>query len=338
MKNQKTRRLTKPTGKALTLGFACCLLISSAHAGITFQFRFGDPVGTGFLDPTYGPARQAALNTAANSFSSMFGSHFANSGTIVMEAHATDDLFSGSMAVAGSRLIPSSKPGFNLGEVIRTRLQNGNDLNGNYADGAVGVNFGKPWNLDLSIPAKPYQYDFYTAVYHEFTHALGFASTIKESGASSFERPSWGAFDSFVTDRNGNKIIDPITFNLNQSNWDISKVGNFAGGGSEGLFFDGPYAVAANHGFLVPLYAPPIWDNAGSVSHLDERMLSGDMMMSPFTGTGPRTHDYSPVEVGIMTDLGYVPAVPEPETSSLLLAGLMLCGWVARRRETESLH
>jgi hypothetical protein len=63
----------------------------------------------------------------------------------------------------------------------------------------------------------------------------------------------------------------------------------------------------------------------------------GETMMGPFTGTGPRTHDYSAVEVGIMADLGYAPAVPEPETYSMMLAGLALCSWVARRRKIEHL-
>jgi hypothetical protein len=116
--------------------------------------------------------------------------------------------------------------------------------------------------------------------------------------------------------------------------WDMGKVGDWGPGGSEGLFFDGPNAVAANGGHLVTLYTPSEWNQGSSVSHLDPSI--GEMMMTPFTGTGTRTHDYSAVEIGILTDLGYVPAVPEPETYSMMLAGLATCAWIVRRRKMES--
>jgi hypothetical protein len=163
--------------------FIGCLAVPVAHAAITFQFEYGDPVGKGFKDPVYGAARQAALNTAASTFSSMFGSHFNNSGTITLKATASDDPYGSTMASAGSFAAPGSSPGFNLGEVVRTKLQNnGLDLNGNKADGVVNVNFGKLWNVDFNTPASSNENDFYTTIYHEFTHALGFSSIIEESG------------------------------------------------------------------------------------------------------------------------------------------------------------
>lgn len=124
--------------------------------------------------------------------------------------------------------IPNSNPGFNLGEIVRTKLQNnGLDLNGDKPDGAVNVNFGKLWNVDLNTPTASNQYDFYNTIYHEFTHALGFSSTIGESGTPMFEKPSWNSFDSFITDKYGNKIIDPVTFALDHSAWDAGKVGDW---------------------------------------------------------------------------------------------------------------
>jgi hypothetical protein len=334
----RTERLVRVAFNSLF--FMGCLTGPSSHAAITFQFEYDDPVGTGFLDREYGAARQAALNTAATTFSSMFGSHFSNSGIITLKATASDDPYGATMASAGSLVGPGpGAPGFNLDEVIRTKLQkNGMDLNGKDADGVVNVNFGKLWNVDLNTPTSSDQYDFYTTLYHEFTHALGFTSTIEESGASLFGKPSWGSFDSFITDKHGNKIIDPVTFTLDQSAWNAGKVGDWGGGGSEGLFFDGSNAVAANGGYLVTLYTPSEWNEGSSVSHLDDRMPGiEETMMGPFTGTGPRIHDYSAVEVGILTDLGYVPAVPEPETYSMLLAGLVTCGWIARRRKPGDL-
>jgi hypothetical protein len=338
-KHHKQEHSIHLRSRVLVMGLAYSLLISSAHAEITFKFQYADAPETGFWDPVYGPARQAALDNAAKSFSSMFGSHFANSGTIVMEARATNDPLSGTMAAASSFFTAGpGTPGFNLGQVIQTKLksESGVDLDGDRPDGAVTINFGQPWNFDLNNPTPADQYDFYTTIYHEFTHALGFNSSIKESGAPLFGAGSWDTFDSFITDKHGNKIIDPTTFALNQSAWDTGKVGDWGGGGTEGLFFDGPHAVAANGNHFVTLYTPNEWNEGGSVSHLDPRMAGmGETMMGPFSDTGPRTHDYSAVEVSIMTDLGYVPAVPEPETYSMMLAGLALCGWVVRRRKIE---
>ncbi|MEO8991537.1 MAG: PEP-CTERM sorting domain-containing protein [Nitrosospira sp.] len=318
---------------------AGCLIASTAHSGITFQFNYTDSAGTGFLDPVDGVRRQAALNTAASEFSNMFGSHFSNTGTIFLDAAAED--MAGALAGANTYLMDPGKPGFNLAEVVRTKLQTGIDLNGNNADGAVSVNFSQPWALDVNSPPTEYsgQYDFYGTLYHELTHTLGFTrGGITKTGeplAGSKEAGTWSTFASFIVDKHGDKIIDPNTFALNQPGWDVSSIGDYsAGNDGEGLFFDGPNAVAANGGYWVTLYTPAPWENGSSIAHLDPDMpgISG-MLMTPAAGTGLQAHGFSPIEVGMLKDLGYVSAVPEPETYSMLLAGLAVCGWIARRRQ-----
>ena len=60
------------------------------------------------------------------------------------------------------------------------------------------------------------------------------------------------------------------------------------------------------------------------------------MLMSYSTGTGPGVRDFSAVEIGILTDLGYSPtAVPEPETYAMMLLGIGVLGWVGRRRKVR---
>jgi hypothetical protein len=313
--------------------FIGCLGSPAAQANITFQFNYTDPAGMGFRDNIYGSARQAALNTAANSFSSMFASHFSANGTIVLDAGA--NYIPGALAGANTYLMNPSKPGFDLGEVVRTKLQTGVDLNGNAADGSVSINFSEPWALDINSPPANYsgQYDFYGSLYHEFTHALGFAADIKQDGSpltGTKGAGSWNAFDSHLVDKHDVKLIDPTTFALNQADWDVSSTGDFSAGyGGEGLFFDGPNAIAANGGYLVTLYTPSPWEQGSSVSHIDP---SYGTLMTPAAAPGLQPHDYSPVEIGILKDLGYVSAVPEPETYSMLLAGLAVCGWITRRR------
>ena len=336
MKNQKRNRIAQIVRAVGGSGLlAACLLSSfAAHAAVNLQFEYVDNPGTGFLDPVHGPSRQAALNTAGNTFSSMFGNHFTNSGTIVLEARGRNNPNSGELAAAGSELVDPGLPGFNLGEVVRTKLQSGVDLNGNRADGSVDINFGNEWEFDFNKPASGTQYDFYSTMFHEFTHTLGFASFVGEFGDPIFGSPSagsWNTFDRFIVDKNGTRIIDPTTFAINQAAWDEGSIGG--AGPTEGLFFDGPNAVAANGGRAVSLYTPEMWEEGSSVSHLDsEDPAYSDMMMLPTSATGPYARDYSAVEVGILQDLGYTAVIPEPEVYAMMLAGLSLLGWLARRK------
>lgn len=338
MKRQKQTWVARVVRAMVNGGLlAGCLSFGPAtHAAVTFQFQYADPAGTGFLDPANGLSRQNALNTAASKFSDMFGGHFSNSGTVVLEATAGDNASDDTLASAGSKLVNLGGAGFNLGEVVRTKLQTGTDLNGNNVDGSLDINFGSSWELDFNATPSNTRYDFYSALFHEFTHVLGFTSTIGQSGEPIFgtqDAGSWSTFDSFIVDRSGTGIIDPANFALNQGAWDAGSTGGASP--ASGLFFNGPNAVAANGGNPVGLYTPTTWEEGSSISHLDDENsdFAGRMMLSA-SDTGPYARDYDAVELGVLTDLGYtVAAIPEPETYAMLLAGLGMIGWVVRRRK-----
>lgn len=310
----------------------------AAQAAITFQFNFLDGAGTGFNDATQGASRQTALNTAASMFSTMFGSHFSNSGTVVLDATASDNPMSGNLASAGSNLtLAGGAPsGFNIGEVVRTKLQTGTDLNGADADGSVDVNFGQSWQLDPNAAVGGSQFDFYSTVFHEFAHTLGFASLINQDGTGLFSGNHWGAFDQFLTDKDGNAVITAGTFATN-SVWTTASVGGTSPGA--GLFFNGANAVAANGGQLVGLYSPTTWDDGSSGSHIDtdNPAYAGLMMLHSVT-TGNAARTFSTIEVGMMQDLGYTLAapVPEPESYAMMFAGLGVIGCIARRRRAAA--
>lgn len=333
--NQIARLVRLAVNGGLLAG--CLAFGSAAHAGITFQFDYGTNNGTGFWDAIDGATRRAAMDTASTAFSSMFGSHFSNSATILLAASATNDATSSNLASAGSESILSGVAGFTVNDIVRTKALGGADGNGALADGTVNVNFGQPWHYDLGTQAPDTKYDFYSTIYHEFTHALGFASTFSQNGQG-YALKEWGTYDQFVVDKNGNRVINATTFELNQSVWDAASVGSTGAAGSAehvaGAYFDGAFAKAANGGNAVALYSRPTWSDGSSISHTDDdtAALYGTMMTAEGP-TGPWPRDYSAIEVGMMRDLGYtVAAVPEPESYAMLLAGLGLMGLIARRR------
>lgn len=318
---------------------ASCLVVgSAAQAGIDFTFDYGANNGLGFWDPTYGAARQDAMTQSATAFSTMFGSYFSNNATILLEASATDLPSSTNLASAGSNAFGGNGAGFTVNEIVRTKALTGVDENGAAADGFVNVNFGQPWNLTAGATSTS-DYDFYSTIFHEYTHALGFSSGINKDGTSfygSFNNPStnneWTTYDQFLVDVNGNKVINP-DFSLNQAVWDAASVGGASPAG--GMFFNGTFAMAANGGNPVGLYTPNPWEEGSSVSHTDDQnpAIYGTMMTAQGP-TGPWPRDYSAIEVGMMRDLGYTAVpVPEPETYAMMLAGLGLVGWAARRRK-----
>jgi hypothetical protein len=313
----------------------CLTFGSAAQAGIDFTFDYGADTGTGFWDPVNGTARRDAMATSATAFSSMFGSHFTNSATIVLEATATDDPSSSTLASAGSNGFGGNGVGFTVNEIVKTKAQTGVDANGAGVDGFVNVNFGKPWNLTAGTTSAS-DFDFYSTIFHEYTHALGFSSSIEQDGTPFFggdkSAGEWTTYDQFLVDKNGNKVINP-DFSLNQAVWDAASVGGASP--AAGMFFNGTFAMAANGGNPVGLYSPTTWEGGSSISHTDDDnpALQGTMMLA-MGPTGPYPRDYSAIEAGMMRDLGYtVAAVPEPETYAMMLAGLGLVGWSVRRRK-----
>jgi hypothetical protein len=342
LKNKKPNQLARSVRIAIngSLLTGCLSLGATAYAAIDIQFEYKDEPYTGFLDPAYGLNYQRALNTAASEFSSMFGSHFSNSGTITLEVSSTPSYDPIGLAGATSEYPLPKEPGFNLNEVVRTKLQTGKDLNGSAADGSVEVDLRANWEWDYnaSPSASGEEYDFYSTLFHEFTHTLGFYSSMTQNGSPYYSiesgyaenQLSWTRFDSFIVDKNGNPVINSSDHTLNPVVWEGS-----TGGASpaEGLFFNGPNAVAANGGQPVGLYTPGEWSEGSSVSHLDDdNPAFAQMMMAAFAPPGPTERDFSPVEVGILMDLGYsATVVPEPETYAMFLAGLGMLGWITRR-------
>lgn len=283
----------------------CFFLNTTAHAGIVFNFNF---------DPQYSQDEKTAIISAGQAFSNMFGKHFTNSGTVNMDVEYETDPNSYTLAYAGSY-------DYGDGLVILKELTSGVNTNGNDADGVLGVNFAYSWYTGSGTTPNN-EYDFYAAIFHEFTHALGFSSSFSFDGSGDPSQYDW-----FLKDAYGDWLVDNAG-NIDLNVWDNAKEST--------LYFVGANAVAANGGNPVILYTPSQWEDGSSVSHLDKAYYP-DAMMKHDRGEGPEARDYNAIEVGILTDLGYsrttAPSpVPEPATLSLFAAGL--CGvWLIKRRK-----
>lgn len=200
---------------------------------------------------------------------------------------------SDTLASAGSDLAGTGSGFFPT--VVQEKILTGIDPNGSKPDGDIDWNFGNPWAFGTLVSNS--QYDFTSTAMHELLHTFGFLSYTDEAGYNTGR--SWTAFDEFIVTSAGTPVIsDTYRFNTAYNS-------NLTGGNG-GLYFGGPNAVAAYGGY-VPLYTPSPWSPGSSTSHLDDDTFTGaqTQLMNAVTDTGLGIRVLSPIELGILKDLGY---------------------------------
>ncbi|TWU56714.1 hypothetical protein Poly51_26310 [Rubripirellula tenax] len=326
------------TALAFSVGFATT---NQAFAGVIFNFNFLDAVDVGFnANGQVVADRRAGLQRAGDYVSSVLGPSYSASIDLDVKGDTTD---SSLLASAGSNFSgarPASNGFSGRGDVM-TKILGGADPSPG-ADGSVSWDFQNfDWApLDVIGPG---QLDLISTAIHELTHAIGFASDINQNGSSGYgDMPGtasvWSPFDEFVADMNGNSIID-FAGVLDGGRWDAASLG---GAGMAGLQFNGANAVAAAGG-PVYLYSPNAWRAGSSGSHLDTDFYNPadgkiESMMNHSSTFGAGQFDirtYSPIEIGILKDIGYAnigaAAVPEP-TSLAVFAALGAVMFVRQRK------
>ncbi|MDF2827789.1 MAG: hypothetical protein K0R01_1072, partial [Mycobacterium sp.] len=194
---------------------------------------------------------------------------------------------------------------------VQNKLISGVDANGSAADGEIEWNFAHAWGLGDSV--GPDEYDFASTAMHELLHSFGFLSYIDERGKNTGR--SWAVMDGFIVTSTGAKPIG------SGYRWNTAYDGNLTGA-KGGLFFGGAHAVAA-YGGLVPLFTPNPWESGSSGSHLDDTVFTDadQKMMNAKTDTGLGIRVLSPVELGILRDLGFTVV---PQTSTVAMAAMVL--------------
>lgn len=238
--------------------------------------------------------------------------------TLTYDVVGTSSAGTGTLASAFT-YFASSNPGY-YGTLVQTKVLTGADLNGSAADGQISWNFAYPWAYGAGV--RNNQYDFIATAIHELLHTFGFLSGIGDPSTVSSDR-NYTTYDSFITNSAGTKVIGSNYV------WNTAYTANLTGSNG-GLYFSGPNAVAA-YGGLVPIYTPSTWSSGSSISHLsDTNPNADDQVMNPYAYYGVGARVLSPVEVGILKDLGYTVNPQAP-----LYAFVVVVGFFGVRRRNK---
>lgn len=283
----------------------------AAAAGSLLQFQFFYGSGA----QLWSPAARNSLESAA----STLASYIVVDAPVVVTFEVTGEFLplSSTLATAGSDFI-SSDPGF-LPTVVQNKILTGTDSNGVVADGEINWNFAQNWAFGDSVAYG--QYDLESVALHELTHTLGFLSYVDAPGANTGR--SWTVFDSFLVNADGTKVIG------SDYAWKNAYTPNLTGANG-GLYFAGADAVAA-YSNLVPIYTPGTWAPGSSISHLNDRVFGvSRTLMTAQVGSGQGIRVLSPIELGVLADLGYT-AAPQPNGAMLAFVGVFFLRRPRRR-------
>ncbi|RLC75620.1 MAG: hypothetical protein DRI61_14595, partial [Chloroflexi bacterium] len=244
-----------------------------------------------------------------------------SSQTIVVDACWRSDLGSGILGSAGATTFhrnftnaPFTNTWF---PVALANAVAQADLNEDTAE--IQANFNSTFNwyygTDGNTPGD--KYDFASVVLHEVGHGLGFLGFADVSYGTGYLGYSGypAVYDRFTEDGNGTPL-------LNYTN-PSTALGNALTGQVDGVYFDGPYANAANTDNgqnPVKLYTPSSWNVGSSYSHLDE-IFNGtaNSLMTYSLGYGQAEHNPGPVTLGMFRDMGWTLAsvTPAPTVTSI---------------------
>ncbi|MCA9049035.1 MAG: choice-of-anchor D domain-containing protein, partial [Planctomycetaceae bacterium] len=268
---------------------------------VTFVADYGTvDTNTGFFDPQLGPARRQAFEYALGIWSQQLIASY-DGETIVVQA----DMVSLGGGPTGYPIAGAAPTGWGGDAVLApVALLNhilDQDLNGDAPEIAISFNADLDsvdgdflgnfyYGLDGNSPAT--HSDFVTTTLHEIAHGLGFYSAIIADGT--FEVFGQAApptiYDVFLTTGNGVEVIP------------MSAANRLAAVTGNDLRWNGHQGILNNGGTQPYLYAPAIFDDGSSVSHLDEGR-HGDELLSP-NYSGP-DHIVSALELGILADMGW---------------------------------
>ena len=149
-------------------------------AGVTFFVEYLDVTngsGVGFDDPVLGATRRGTLMAVLNYVESVLP----YSGFSFIEVQESETDGSGFLGTAQPVFDPAATSCTVIYPI--THLTTGIDPDPVRPDGIVLMDFGYAWNSDLGPPTSV-EYDLFTVLLHELTHALGFFSMSSHGSAT----------------------------------------------------------------------------------------------------------------------------------------------------------
>ncbi len=156
------------------------------------------------------------------------------------------------------------------------------------------------WYFGTDGAAPADKYDFVSTAMHELGHGLGFHGffyTQRGRGGYGDSDALSAAFDQFVINKSGEKLVDTKLF----TNPSIKMYQSLTSGWLA-------FKTALVSDSLPRLYAPVTWDSGSSVYHLnDDTYPDGDpnSLMTHAMGKGEAIHSPGPNTLAIMYDIGW---------------------------------
>ncbi len=278
-----------------------------ANISVTGYFKayFEDVVlntNVGFDDPSYGDGRREEACQVLEDISELLMIDNTAVTPDILFSRGDQDLNPGALAGASSYFgyYAAGPDNGSLHKHIISR-QDPTPGSGNF-DAFVITNWsGINWSIDSNLNQNTY--DFYTVMWHEMMHALGFRTLLPAVISQTGVEHRHGTFDhhTYKDESLQNRFITAITNLLNvpvgaPSPWFIT---------NQVVYRGVKNILNATPDGIRPIYSPTSWQQGSSLSHFDMSRSGGEeyvMHQSITTNTEREIHEH---ELEVLCHLGY---------------------------------
>lgn len=258
------------------------------------------------FEVTYGASVPTIAKTAFERTTAILGNLFTSDRPISVLIQLGDDLENNTLAGASPgtylrnfRAAPKANAWYPIALAEKIARQEFNSVRVPY-DIEVTYNENVNWNY-TSTNVLSGQFDFVTVILHELMHGMGFSSlgnvnedtnvgTLKLDGISA-------AYSQFIEDAAGQNLSEEI---------EDPSIAMGAAMRSNSLYSVPPSFALS--GERARIYAPIVYQEGSSISHLDERTYNGTAndLMTPSVSRAAIIHDPGPIALNMLYDLGWV--------------------------------
>lgn len=173
----------------------------------------------------------------------------------------------------------------------------------NFSDSSIN------WNTNLTVTTFPNQYDLYSVVLHEMTHALGFASLINSNGSSKFNT-GYNYYSRYDTRLKNNANTQ---FLINKQTNACGSMYNYVFNSALNTSVLAPSSSACNNKVRyvglsnVPVHTPTTFAPPSSLHHFEGACLSPNpsFVMESSIGMNTIKRFLKPQERNVLGDIGY---------------------------------